>query len=410
VNYRFELLGKNNKIKPLLFYYFYKSLREINFFLNFNFRKSLTMKILHISGARSWGGNEQQLVDLIDELNKFGVENIIFGVEGFDLHQYSITNNITFVPCKNKKLNKFKNYKYLNEVVKNVIPDLIHLHTSDSVTVFTISDLLFKLNTPTVFSKKGISRKMSLLSKYKYNYKNIYKIICVSQIVKSHFENVITNNNLHKLCVVYDGVKIMDVDNSYSLCIKSTYQLKTNLKIIGNIANHNEAKDLMTLVKTLNILVNEKKIKNIHLLQVGSFTRGTSEIKELVKTCGLEDYITFTNFVENASSLLTQFDVFLMTSVREGGPTTVLEALYKKVPVVSTRVGVVSEAITDGVSGFISEIGDYNDLANKIEILLNNDFLKKSFIEISYQNFLNNFTSEKLGNNTFKIYLEVLKN
>jgi len=59
VNYRFEFLGKNNKIKPLLFYYFYKSWRKINFSSILIFRKSLTMKILHISGARSWVGNEK---------------------------------------------------------------------------------------------------------------------------------------------------------------------------------------------------------------------------------------------------------------------------------------------------------------------------------------------------------------
>ncbi len=366
------------------------------------------MKILHISGARSWGGNEQQLVDVIEELNKFRVANVIFGVRDFDLHQYSITNNIKFVPCKDKKLNKYKNYIYLNEVVKNIKPDLIHLHTSDSVTVYTISDLLYKLKTPTVFSKKGISRKMSLLSKYKYNYKNINKILCVSQIVKDHFEDVIASKSHHKLCVVYDGVKVIDGDNSTSKDIKKIYQLKKNTQIIGNIANHNGAKDLLTLVKTLNILVNEKKLKDIHLIQVGSFTRGTPEIKELVATYNLEDYITFTGFVENASSLITQFDVFLMTSIREGGPTSVLEALYKKVPVVSTRVGVVNEAITDGVSGFISEIGDYNNLADKIELLLNDESLKNSFKEISYQKFLNNFTSEKLGKNTYKVYNEVL--
>tara|TARA_B100000809_G_scaffold226875_1_gene238825 strand:+ start:17698 stop:18807 length:1110 start_codon:yes stop_codon:yes gene_type:complete len=366
------------------------------------------MKILHISGARSWGGNEQQLVDVIDELNKFGVESVIFGVNNFDLHQYSKKNNLNFIYCKDKKLNKFINYKYLSEISKRVKPDIIHLHTSDSVTVFTISDLLYKLKIPAVFSKKGISRKMSLLSKYKYNYKNIDKILCVSQVVKEHFEDVIASKNHHKLCVVYDGVKVKNDINTLSEDIRETYQINNKVQIIGNIANHNGAKNLPILVKTLNILVNEKQLKNIHLLQVGAFTRATPELKEMVAAYKLEDFITFTGFKENASSLLSQFDVFLMTSIREGGPTSVLEALYKKVPVVSTRVGVVSEAITDGVNGFISEIEDYKTLANKIEILLNDTSLQDSFKEISYQRFLNNFTSEKLGKNTYKVYQEVL--
>lgn len=368
------------------------------------------MKILHVTGARGWGGNEQQLVDVIPELNKVNVESIIFGVENSVLHKYAIKHGFIFITCKDEKLNKPKNYKHLSKVVKNLKPSLIHLHTSDSVTVYTISDLLFKLKTPTVFSKKGISRKMSILSKFKYNYKNINKILCVSQAVKDHFEEVIASKNHDKLCVVYDGVKVTNDSNKSSEDIRTTYQIVNDVQIIGNIANHNGAKDLPTLVKTLHVLVNEKQIKDIHLLQIGTFTRATPKLKELVAEYQLEDYITFTDFKENASSLLPQFDIFLMTSKREGGPTSVLEAFYKKVPIVSTRVGVVGEAIEDGINGFIADVEDYNTLANKIEILLKEDSLKSSFKEISYYKFLNNFTTEKLGKNTYKVYQEVLAN
>jgi glycosyltransferase involved in cell wall biosynthesis len=369
------------------------------------------MKILHITGARSWGGNEQQLADVIPELNKKNVESIIFGVKDSPIHNYSIKQNIEFICCKQKKLNKLKSYIYLKKVVNEINPDIIHLHTSDSVTVYAISDLLFKLRTPTVFSKKGISRKVGFLSKYKYNYKNIYKILCVSKVVKTHFEEVLNKKNHHKLCVVYDGVKVNH--NERAACafnLKKEYNISNKTKIIGNIANHTNAKNLVTLVKILNVLINEKKLENIHFIQIGEFTRATPELKSLVTSYDLENYITFTNFKEKASSFLPQFDVFLMTSIREGGPTSVLEAFYKKVPVVSTNVGVVEEAIEDDVNGFIANIEDYNMLADKVEILLENKSLRNSFREISYQKFLKSFTTQKLGENTFKVYKEVLAN
>lgn len=366
------------------------------------------MKILHISGARSWGGNEQQLVHAIQELNKVGVESFIFGVNSFELHQYALNNDIKFISCKDKKLNKVKNYFYLKTVVKKINPDLIHLHTSDSVTVYTVSDLLFNLKTPTVFSKKGISRKVSALSKYKYNYKNINKILCVSQVVLDHFKEVLKEKNHYKLCLVYDGVKVEEAIKKPVVNIRDEYNLSDNSILIGNVANHNGAKDLATFVKTLHVLVNDKNLKNVHFIQVGAFTRETIILKELVKEYQLENYITFTNFLEDASLLIPQFDVFLMTSKREGGPTSVLEAFYKKVPVVSTKVGVVSEAIENGVNGFVTNVGDYNSLAEKIELLYNNDSLMNSFKEVSYNKFLKMFTTEKLGINTFEVYKEVL--
>jgi glycosyltransferase involved in cell wall biosynthesis len=366
------------------------------------------MKVLHLTGARGWGGNEQQLVDVIPELQSNGVENIIFGVENSSIHQYSKDKGVEFICCRDKKLNTIKNYRYLKKVVKKIRPDLIHLHTSDSVTVYTISDLIFKLRTKTIFSKKGISRKVSWLSKYKYNYRNIDKIMCVSKVVQEHFEEVLTKRNHHKLCVVYDGVKVSDEKMSSVINLKNKYDLSEVTKIIGSVANHNGAKNLSTLVKTLHVLINIKKMKDIHLIQIGTYTGATPELKELVKEYELEDFITFTDFIENASSFLPQFDVFLMTSIREGGPTSILEALYGKVPVVSTRVGVVNEAIEDGVNGYIAEVGDYNMLADKIESLLENDSLKRSFVEISYQKFLESFTTQKLGENTLRVYKDVI--
>jgi hypothetical protein len=58
------------------------------------------MKTLHVSGATSWGGNEQQMVDLIPELTKLGLENIIFGVENSLLHKECESKNIPFIKAK----------------------------------------------------------------------------------------------------------------------------------------------------------------------------------------------------------------------------------------------------------------------------------------------------------------------
>ncbi len=366
------------------------------------------MKILHLTGAIGWGGNEQQLIHLINELNKWNIESTIFGVENSVIHNYSKKLSFQFICCKDNKLNNFKNYKYLSSIVKKISPDIIHLHTSDSVTVYVVADLLYKLKTHTVFSKKGISRKTSILSKYKYNYKNIDKVLCVSQVVKRHFEDVLNQKHHHKLTVVYDGVKIETGTMKAAENIKKTYNISEDTQVIGSIANHNGAKDLPTLVKTLNLLVNERGIENIHLLQVGDFTRATPELKALVSKYKLEKYITFTGFKENAASILMYFDLFLMTSVREGGPTSVLEAMYKKVPVVTTKVGVVTEIIEDGVNGFVADIGDCVVLADKIEILLQSESLKESFSEISFNKFLESFTAEKLGQNTLHVYENVL--
>ncbi len=366
------------------------------------------MKVLHISGARSWGGNEQQLLYLVQELKKYDVVQSLFCYENTPLFEVVSTLGINVIAIPYSKPRKKGYRESLQKAIATNNFDLLHLHTSDSVTGYVLTDLLKKLNTKTVFSKKGVSRKVSFLSKLKYNYKNIDKVLCVSKVVYDHFKEVLFTRNHTKLCVVHDGVSVEEETMQPESDIRAELNLPKETKIVGNIANHTKAKDLKTLVRTLDVLINKKNQKDVHLVQMGDFSKRTQELKAMVSTFGLENHITFVGFRKNASAYLPQFDVYLMTSEREGGPTTVLEALYKKVPVVSTNVGVVQEAIEEGKSGFIASVGDAEALADKVEVLLSDDLMRTSFAEAGYKRFIEAFTTEKLGESTYQVYKEVV--
>ena len=366
------------------------------------------MKVLHISGARSWGGNEQQLVYLIEALQQYGVSQFLFCYKGTVLEEAATKLPAQVIAIPYVKSRKKAYRKQLSAVVKEKEIDLLHLHTSDSVTGYVLTDLYEKLNVKVVFSKKGISRKVSFLSKLKYNYKNIDKVLCVSEKVKDHFATVLYAKYHYKLCVVHDGVAVDATTKKEVISLREELSLPEHTRIIGNIANHTKAKDLKTLIHTLDNLVNKKKNKDVHLVQMGESSKRTQELKDQISSFGLASYITFIGFRKDASAYLPQFDVYLMTSEREGGPTTVLEALYKRTSVVSTDVGVVSEAITDGQSGYIAKVGDPETLAEKVEILLNDPEKRKSFATLAYDSFLKTFTTKKLGENTFNIYKEVM--
>ncbi len=360
------------------------------------------MKVLHLSGARSWGGNEQQLVLLISELKSLGVKNVVFGVPNSLLEKYCLQHQISFIPCKSDKLNRRVNYKYLKQIINTNKPEVLHLHTSDSVTVFYLSDLFYRLKIPVVFSKKGVSRKTSFLSRIKYNYKNIDRIICVSETVKNHFKSVLKPVNHPKLVVVYDAVK--KPVYKQTLDLKKTYNISPDKFLIGNIANHTVAKDLFTFINVANFLINGLKFTNVHFIQIGDFSHRTEQYKMLVKEYQLEEYITFTGFLHDASCYLPQCKLFLLTSEREGGPTSVIEAFSFKTPVVSTQVGVVNEMIENGINGFICPIKDYKELAKKCKILILDDELQKDFAVRSYRKYESFFTSKKLASDTLTIY------
>lgn len=366
------------------------------------------MKILHLSGARSWGGNEQQLVDLIFELDKIKVESALFCFESSDLEQYAKTHDLRFCAVPKSKVFGSKFLKSFKTYIKSFQPDVIHLHTSNAVTAFVAFDLKYKLNIPAVFSKKGLSNSASFLSALKYNYGGIKKILCVSKYVEEGFKNIIKPKNHHRLCVVHDGLNISRSNQVNSINLKSEFHLASDQLIIGCVANHNRAKDLVTFVNVAKHLVYEKGITNLKFIIIGSKGKYTSQFEPLISEFKLNDFVVITGFMEHAMSLIPQIDIYIVTSEREGGPSSALEAAYQKRAIVSTTVGIMPELIEDQKNGFLCAVKDVSCLSNKIETLIKNPQLRSQFGEAVYDKLMRNFTGENLATETLKVYKEVI--
>ena len=367
------------------------------------------MKILHISGAKGWGGNEQQMMYILPELTKNKVDNLVFGIEGSVLESQCAKKSISFIGVKDRKLNKLRNVSLLKNVIRDFRPDIIHLHTSDSLTFYVISKILFGIKPKTVFSKKGMGTSSSFLSNLKYNFKGLSSIICVSNSVKRDLGKILNEKAKSKTVVVHDCVSLEILNLKPVLNLRETYKIDSEFKVVGNIANHSNAKDLPTFINVVDEVVNKLNRKNIKFVQIGEFTKNTPELQQLIKDKGLEDAIILTDKIENASSLVPQFDAFLMTSQREGGPTSVLEAMLLGTPVVSTQVGVVPDVIQDGKNGFIAPVKDFKQLATKVITLLDDENLKSEFVIKSKAIIQNDFNAENIAKQTKEEYVRVMK-
>lgn len=366
------------------------------------------MKILHVSGAKAWGGNEQQLVYCIPEMNKLGIENTVFGIKNTVLEQQCAANNITFIPCVDRKLVKFSNYKHFKDLVTLIKPDLIHLHSSNSLTFYVLSNMFLKLNVKVVFSKKAISASSSFVSKLKYNSKAIDAVFCVSDAVKNNFSEVLSDSNKKKLQIVPDCVPLGLLNEKSNLDLRQKYNVSEGKFVIGNIANHTTAKDLDTFINTADYVVNVLNRKDVVFFQIGKYSKLTDDFLKKIHEKKLQQYVVFTDTIEYASSLNPQFDVFLMTSQREGGPTSILEAMLIGVPVVTTKVGIVPSVINSGINGFISPIKDFKNLGDSINMLLNDKNLRKDFVIKSKVIINEGFTASVIAKKTYDAYQKII--
>ncbi|MRI63676.1 glycosyltransferase family 1 protein [Ornithobacterium rhinotracheale] len=363
------------------------------------------MKVLHLTEAKTWYGGEIQLADLLHNLKKLDVESAVFCYSHTPIEQHCNENG--FKVYAQKKTNILNLAKSLKKLISENDIEVLHIHTSKFLTLFVIADFLYNLKVKCIYSKKLQSKGGTILSSFKYNNRSVKYIIAVSQAIAESLKKVIKPQNQHKIKVIYDGIPMEIPSAEFNL--KEKFNIKEKF-LIGSIANHTEQKDLPTTILSLNYLVNHLKYKNVHLVQIGRETEHTPELKKMVEKLNLAQNISFLGSIEEAKRYISQFDLFLITSNREGGPLTVYEAFLQKTPVVSTKVGVVPEVIENGKNGLLAEIGDYQNLAKSIKTLLDSNTLSKEFAQRSYQKVREEFSSEICAQKTLNLYQKSIQN
>ena len=100
-----------------------------------------------------------------------------------------------------------------------------------------------------------------------------------------------------------------------------------------------------------------RKNPHVRLLIVGDGPE-KQRLETLCHDKGIQDSVVFTGQQENVLPYLRAMDVFLLTSLREQMPMTILEAMAVGVPVIATRVGEIPHMIDDGVNGFVHCLDD----------------------------------------------------
>ena len=367
------------------------------------------MNILHLSAVKNWGGGEKHLENLCGELQEIAPEinNYIFCIKDGFLH-------------KRLKEKKYKNlipsillYKIdpffflkISSVCRSRKIDLIHIHDSTALTLAVMADHLGNL-PPFIFSKKtSFPIRKKRLTLYKYNYPKLKKILCVSEASKSIAEeSILKKENLLR---VYHGTGLKDKSISPKICLRKKLNLKKGDFIIGNIANHQWPKDLITLIQLANEVVNNQKVKDVHFVQIGAFSQLTGRLKTHIKEFGLEKNFSFMNSIPEAASLIPQFDISVMTSESEGIPQFLYESFYYKVPVVSTNAGGIPELIEHEISGLLAPVKDYKKLAEHVLRLKKESGTRDKFTNISTEIIIQKFNSHEMAKQTFSTYKEVL--
>jgi sugar transferase (PEP-CTERM/EpsH1 system associated) len=132
--------------------------------------------------------------------------------------------------------------------------------------------------------------------------------------------------------------------------------------LLGNVARLDKVKDHAGLLAAFKLLRETDGGKNVRLIIAGDGSQRGALEKRIVEL-GLMDAVRLLGNRGDVAQLLGECDVFVLSSIAEGMPVTLLEAMAAGLPVVATDVGGVASVVTDGATGTLVPPGDLQALA-----------------------------------------------
>jgi glycosyltransferase involved in cell wall biosynthesis len=254
---------------------------------------------------------------------------------------------------------------------------------------------------PIVFTVHGTSIGTDLNNVFKTWLERLIltKIKYSAQITVSR--DFLRINNVNKNIIhIPNGVDIKDFEK-----VKNHVSKKPTLIYLGKL---HPQKNLPNLINALSIV--KKNIPEILLVIVGDGPQ-KDELTKQVKKLGLANNVIFKGALggQEKVKLLKSSHIFILPSIYEGQPLTLLEAWAAKIPVIVTALGDNKYLVREGVNGFlISDAQKVEEIAGVIEKAFGNKDLSKMG-QNGYNFVAKNFSWEKSANLTQDVYQNLLK-
>lgn len=325
------------------------------------------MNVLFLRSTFHAGGTENLIVRIFNEpIKKFNLELIL--LKSGSMEEYLNENKLSRV-TKIERKGKFdlSLILKLHKFVKKNNISIIHTHQE----IELVYAVLLKLIYPKIKLVHHIHlhnpSKGFWFSFERYSVNKICsKTIAVSHTLKRYLRDngfnseriIVLNNIIEKTNNILDSDK-EELLNKYNFN-KSNF----NIVMVGNFVRE---KDQMTLAKAIMKIKN----KNTNLYFIGKESNYSDEIKKIVE----EEYkarIHFLSQVPNAVEYLKYFNLVVFSSKSETFGMAALEALLLEVPVLASDIPVMKELSKDGKYFQLFKTGDEFDLAEKMELLINN--------------------------------------
>jgi len=208
--------------------------------------------------------------------------------------------------------------------------------------------------------------------------------------------------------VIRNGIEFPSLDGTFEReAKKRQLGLPVEAPLIGTVGRLHPQKGQRYLLEALPPVL--RRIPDLHVLLVGDGpTRG--ELEALTRRLGLHGRVHFLGFRQDVPELVALLDVFVLPSVWEGLPLSLLEALALARPVVATATDGILEVIEDGDCGLVVPTKDPEALARAIVRLLGDRDEARRMALRGQQKMYVEFGVDRMVRKTAEVYLQLITN
>lgn len=290
-------------------------------------------------------------------------------------------------------------FKKAWNLMKNSTYDIIHVH--GRVAPFLVS--LFNNNTPVVFT---LHDDPPVKSQENYHiYKISYKIFQETAVQRA--DKVIAVHNGLKNELIKRGIcnsdKIHVIPNGVDMNIfKSDIKRSDSCTVlfVGSLTKRKGIKYLLMAIA---------EIKDARLIIVGDGPERDNLIR-LAENLRIKDRVTFAGSVshEKLPTYYSHASVFVLPSIREAFPLSILEAMACNLPVIATNTSGMPEVVKDGYNGFLVEPKNIMQLTDKIKLILSDNGMRKRMGHNARKFVEKNYSWDVVADKTIKVYMDIL--
>ncbi len=373
------------------------------------------IRILFLIRSLEMGGAEKQLVELVKgfDKTKFNISVVSFYPGGILREELAGLHNVNLFSLEKKSrwdlvgfLFRFKN------LVKDQNPDILHGYLDFSNLMCLIVGKLLK--------KKivwGIRSSYVNYSVYSWTDKWIAKIAALvsrfadliivnSQAGRIHYEK--QKFSAKKMTVIQNGIDIekYNINPEKREAQRRKWNIPRDDILIGIVARLDRIKDHPLFIRMAKIV--SEKLEQVKFVIVGDGDpQYKQEIVDLIEKSGLSSQVIWAGYAADATAVYNAMDVCCLTSVGEGFPNVLGEAMACGTEVVSTDVG--DAALIIGKYGEIVETGDPEKYSQAVMSVIKLTDNERKETGINGRRWIvNNFSSKKMVEKTEKALLSLL--